>query len=261
MHEETVHRAATVDAEYADRLACGAHGFDEIARLVRDALERRAGEMRARRRALDPDQQSARVHVPMRRSQAGERRDEVHVVVSRETRRERLGLGGRRDDAETIAQPLHRRARDERASLERVANALADVPCDRGEKAAARRRWAIRGIHQKEAARPVGVLRLARCEAGLTEERGLLVPGDSGDRNDRAEVPRVGLGDDSTRAHRARHHRAWDVEEREKIVVPDTAVNVEHERPRCVREVGRVRASPGQVPDQPRVDGSAHELA
>src|SRR5947208_2177826 len=75
----------------------------EIARLVRDALQRRAREMRACGAALDPDEQTARVHVPVRRAETGERRHEIHAVVARETRRERLGLVRACDEAEAVA--------------------------------------------------------------------------------------------------------------------------------------------------------------
>ena len=48
------------------------------------------------------------------------------------------------------------------------------------------------GVHQHEAAGAVGVLRHARLEAGLAEERGLLVPGDP-ERKTRAERTRNGV--------------------------------------------------------------------
>jgi glycerol kinase len=114
------------------------------------------------------DQQAARVHVPVWRAESGERRNEVDVVVAGEAGRERLRFGGCPDDAETVAKPLHRCPGDEGASFERVADAGADVPGDRRQETAARRSGAVTGVHEKEAARPVGVLRLAECEAGLS---------------------------------------------------------------------------------------------
>src|SRR4029079_12394973 len=120
-----------------------------------------------------------------------ERRAEVQVVLPSKARRERLGLCGGRDDAETVAQPLHGGSGDECASLERVAKPGSDIPRDRREEAAARWCCAVTGVHQEKAASSIRVLRLARCEAGLTEERGLLVAGDPGDRHGRPEVTLV----------------------------------------------------------------------
>src|SRR5207247_1845292 len=82
LHEETVRRPAAVDPEHIDRLTRPAHRFDEIACLVRDALERRASEMRARCPALDPDEQPPRVHIPVRSAEAGECRHEVYVLIA-----------------------------------------------------------------------------------------------------------------------------------------------------------------------------------
>src|SRR5206468_12976498 len=59
LHEETVRCPSAVDAKHVDLLTRAAHRFDEIARLVRDALERRTSEMCASGPALDPDQQTA----------------------------------------------------------------------------------------------------------------------------------------------------------------------------------------------------------
>src|SRR5207237_926658 len=77
LHEESVRGPAAVDAKNLDGLICAAHRLDEVPRLIRNALERRASEMRARRSALDPDEQTARVHVPVRRAKTGERGYEV----------------------------------------------------------------------------------------------------------------------------------------------------------------------------------------
>src|SRR5256885_86195 len=185
--------------------------------------------MRARRSALDPDEQTARVHVPVRRAKTRERGYEVDVVISFETRRERFSFRGRRDDPETVAQPLHRRTGYERASLERIAHPGADVPGDRREQPAAHGNGPLSRVHEKEAAGAVGVLCLPGVEAGLPEESSLLVSGDPGYRYSRAEVPGVALSDDPARPHRRRHHRTRDIEQREEVVVPHRAMDVEHE--------------------------------
>ena len=166
--------------------------------------------MRACRPALDADQKAARVHVPVRRAESGERGDEIHVVVARQPGRQRLGLRGRRDDPEPVAQPLHRRTRDERASLERVADTVARVPRDSREKTAAGQSRAVRRVHEQEASGPVRVLRLSGGEARLAEERGLLVAGDSRDGQASPEVLCVGLRDEPARSDRRGQHRPRD---------------------------------------------------
>src|SRR5205823_13165820 len=43
--------------------------------------------------------------------------------------------------------------------------------------------------------------------------------------------------------------------------VPHSAMDVEHERSRCVRHIGREGPAAGELPDEPRVDRPAHEIA
>jgi hypothetical protein len=69
-------------------------------------------------------------------------------------------------------------------------------------------------VHQHEAAGAIGVLDHARLEAGLAEQRRLLVTGDAGDR-DRVVEEELRPG---VRVHRAgvahlRQHRARNVEQ------------------------------------------------
>ena len=217
--------------------------------------------MRARRAPLDPDEQAARVHVPVRGAEAGERGHQVHTIVAPQALRERFGLSGLGDDAEPIAKPLHRRPGDEGAALERVAEAVADVPGDRREQATARGRRTLPSVREEETAGAVGVLRLARTKAGLAEEGRLLVADDPGDRDGRAEMRRLGRGRDAARAHRRREQRAREVERAQQLVVPGSAVDVEDERPRRVRDGRNVSASAAEPPHQPRVDRSAEQLA
>src|SRR5207247_1990766 len=72
LHQEASGGATTTRAQHVDGLTGRGHRRDEVARLVGDALERRARQVRARRAALDPDEQTAGVHVPVRRAEAGE---------------------------------------------------------------------------------------------------------------------------------------------------------------------------------------------
>ena len=124
----------------------------------------------------------------MRRTETGEGGDEIDVVVPFQRRGQRLALGGVFDDAEAIAEPLHRRAGDEDRRLERVGNLSPEPPGDRRQESLARLGSLGPGVQQHEAAGPVGVLGLARALAGLPEERRLLVTGYAGDRGLPAEL-------------------------------------------------------------------------
>ena len=60
---------------------------------------------------------------------------------------------------------------------------VADLPGDRREQPEAARRPVRAGVHEHERAGAVGALGVARVEARLAEERGLLVAGDARDRD------------------------------------------------------------------------------
>jgi len=59
-----------------------AHRGHRVGGLVRDRLQRRARQMRASRTAREAHDRSARVWVPVRRTEAGKRRHEVDAVVA-----------------------------------------------------------------------------------------------------------------------------------------------------------------------------------
>ena len=96
-------------------------------------------------------------------------------------------------------------------------------------------------VHEHEAAGPVGALDLARLEAGLAEQRRLLVAEVARDR-DAGQVPDpvavdLGRGADLGQ-HRGRH--ADRVEQRR---LPGERLEAHQHRPRGVRDVGHVDAA------------------
>src|SRR5690606_41731696 len=76
-------------------------------------------------------------------------------------------------------------AADEDAAFERVFERAvgAEAPGDGGDKLVFRGDGFFAGVLKKEATGAVGVFRHAGAEAGLAEERGLLVAGDACDRH------------------------------------------------------------------------------
>jgi hypothetical protein len=136
----------------------------------------------------------------VRRAEADEGRHHEHAAAIRHAGRQLLPLRPTADDAQPVAQPLHGRAAHEDAAFEQVVGRAIDAPAHRGQQAVVRGHRMAAQMHQHEAARAVGILDHARLMAGLAEGRGLLVAGDAGHRDRRAEqaawvVPTSSLDD------------------------------------------------------------------
>ena len=114
------------------------HGLQQIARLVAHRLQRRARELAGPGRARQAEQRAARLGLPVGRAEADEGRHEIDVLA-------RIGLGGQRaalrrrgDDAQAVAQPLHRRAGDEDGALQRIGALAVELVGDGGQQPVAR---------------------------------------------------------------------------------------------------------------------------
>ena len=83
----------------------------------------------------------------------------------------------------------------------------------------------IAGVHHDEASGAVGVLRHTRIDAPLTEQRGLLIAGNSGDRNPLRSLPHH-----FARRHDPRQNVARDFQDSQQIIVPFAGVDVEEQR-------------------------------
>src|SRR5262245_29802115 len=108
--------------------------------------------------------------------------------------------------------------------------------------------------HEKEAAGAVGVLCHAWLEAGLAEERGLLVTCDAENRN----LVTVDFREQSVRWRELRWHdlreaRLRNVEHRGELGVPRERVQVEEKGAACVGHVRDVMRATGEIPDDPAV--------
>jgi hypothetical protein len=209
--------------------------------------------MRARGAARQPGDQPARVGPPLRRAEPRQCRDEGDAVGRFHARREPLALRGRLDHAETVAEPLQRRAADEYGALGRVLRrAPRRYSCRRRQQALHRGAHVPAERRQHERPRPVRRLGLAGSEARLPEERRLLV---AGDPRDGTRAPRRHrLRDEPRRGHDPGQHLRVDAEEREQLVVPGAGGEVEEQRPGRVRHVRDVRGAMRQLPHEPGVD-------
>ena len=86
------------------------------------------------------------------------------------------------------------------------------------------------GVHEQEGAGSVGVLRPARGEAALAEERRLLVTRDARNGNLRAEPFGIRRAKDPARIPHLGQHGAGDAEFAEQQVVPVALVDVVEQR-------------------------------
>ena len=196
---------------------------------------------------------AARVRRPVRRAEAGERRDEVHAVGRVDRPRERLALGGVGEQAEPVAQPLHRCARDEDRSFERVRrDRCPRRPCARARAAAASSRRRCRRA------------RTRRCRTSPSRRRARRATPAGRRRARRPAASRRGTSprrttsaDGCTSGSSAR----GTAKSSSSSSLQSSVVEVEQHRARRVRHVGRVHRAAGQLPEQPRVDRAEREPA
>ncbi len=83
-----------------------------------------------------------------------------------------------------------------------------------------RDRLAQSGMHQRETAGAVSVLRKSGPEAGLPEQCRLLIARDAGDRNLGSQMFGCGGADDGAGGNDSRQHRARDAEDVQQFVIP-----------------------------------------
>ena len=114
--------------------AVGLHRLEHVAGLVGDRFERGAGDLGPAAAARQAQDRAAGVRVPVGRAQADEGRHHVDAAGALHRGGQRLGLGGAVDDPQAVAQPLHRRARDEDRAFQAVGDLAVQAPADRGQQ-------------------------------------------------------------------------------------------------------------------------------
>ena len=186
------------------RPAACVHGLDHVAGLERHGLHDGAGQVGARRAAGDAGERAAGVRIPPGAAEAGEGGHE-HTPRRCRARTPPAGRPRRRG----AMSPSPSRSHWTAAPVTKMApsRAYAVVP-SASVQATVVSRPSVGGghrsadVHEHEAAGAVGVLRGARLEAGLPEQRGLLVAGDAGDRDAGGQAAAIG-GDAEAAARRA----------------------------------------------------------
>ena len=197
--------------------------------------------------------------VPVRRAQAGEGRHHDHAARVGHAGRQGLHVLAAADGLQAVAQPLHHGAGHEHTALQGVGRRGIGLRRGRGHQPVLRLVAGTAGVHQHEAAGAVGVLGQARLEAGLAEQRRLLVTRDAAHGNGRTEEARLAEGM-ARREHR-RQHRLGHSQRLQQRGRPGVAADVEQHRARGVAHVGGVHAAFGQLPQEPAVDGAEGQRA
>ncbi len=95
----------------------------------------------------------------------------------------------------------------------------------------------------------------------MTNQGRLLVARRSGDGQRTAEQGRIGLADNASTGNDGGQGHARHVEQGAQVVAPRDRLQIHQSGARCIGGVGRMDPAPGQIPDQPGVDGPQFDLA
>ena len=212
--------------------------------------------------AGEAEQRAAHARIPVGRAEADEGRHQIDALHGIGFVGERAGLGGLLDDAEAVAQPLHRGARDEDRAFERVGAFAFELIGDGGEQLVLRGDRRRAGVEQRKAAGAVG--RLDHARARSRPGRWSRPAGRRRCRRSRSAPPNrsgvalaeLGGGILHLRQHRARHARIFSSSSSHCA-----GVDVEQQRARGVGGVGGVHLAAGEPPEQIAIDGAEHQLA
>ena len=263
LHGPIARHHAAVDAQHRFRPGrpVAVHGLQQIARLIAHRLQRRSCELAGPSCTRQAEQRAARLGLPIGRAEPDEGRHEIDVLTGISFGGQRAALRCRGDDAQAVAQPLHRGAGDEDGALQRIGALAVELIGDGGQQPVARGDGSRAGIDEREATGAVGRLDHAGREAGLADGGGLLVAGDAEDGDGCAEDRGFGHSVLSIAVAYLGQDGARHVEEREEIVVEGTLGEVIEQRARGVGGVGGVHFAACEAPDQERVDGAEGQVA
>ena len=260
LHEEAVAARAAVHREGGKGNArIALHGGQQVVDLIRDGFLCGADDVLTGGAACQADEAAARVHIPVRRTEAGERRNKIHAARVLDLAGIVFGITALGEEPHFVAQPLDDRAADEQAALERILRFAAEPDADGGEQSVFALTGGHAGVHQQETAGAVGVLRITGGKTGLPEQRGLLVACDA--RNGYLTAGQRHMAVHLARGAHARQHGAGNIERIEQGVVPVEAVNVEYHRACGVGRIRDVDLAARQLPHEPRIHRAEQNLA
>ena len=152
------------------------------------------------------------VLIPMGRAQTGEGRDDVAAVGIGHLGRHVLRVGGGIDEPHFVPQPLNRRPRHENRAFQRIGYLSVQAPGNRRDQPVLAEYGLIAGVHQHKAAGAVGIFGFSGLEAGLAEQRRLLVSRRPRDGDGRAKILRQRLAVNAAAGPDLRKHTLGDIQ-------------------------------------------------
>ena len=204
---------------------------------------------------------TARILIPMRRTQAYKSRNHVAAVGIGHRFRHSFGFGSIANQPQLITQPLDSSTGNKNGAFKRIFHLAVYTPGDSCNKTVFAVYRLFAGIHQHKTARTVGIFCFAGCKAGLSEQRTLLVTCSAGDRN--RSLKKLGIGRTVYTAgwFNLRQHLARNAQNSQDFVIPLQSMNIKHQ---CTRSIGIIRnmnLTAGQLPDNPAVNSTEQQLS
>ena len=159
------------------------HRRDDVADLIRNAVERRTHNLVPSCEPRHPAEHRPRIRFPVRRAETGKRRHQIRRIRRIGCLRQRSCLPGRPDQMQVILEPGHDRAGIIDVPLQHIVDPAADLPGKRSDNSPIRKHRRLSRVHHHRGAGSVRTLRLSGRKASLPEERGMRIAEHAMDRH------------------------------------------------------------------------------
>ena len=156
---------------------------------------------------------TSRVAVPIRSAKSGKCRNNITPCRIIYLCGKRFTLCRIPDKFHLVTQPLDCCSCNEYRTFECVIDLSISAPANRRNKPMLRKNWCLSGIHQKETARSICILRIARLKAILSKERCLLIACGTRDRDFAAQQIRTCITIDFTVRTHLWQHAFWNIQQ------------------------------------------------
>ena len=189
------------------------HRRKHIRHLISDRIKRCPHDMFFIHTACQSHDRTTRVTVPIWSAKPGKCRNNITPCRIIYLRGKFLTLCRIPDKFHLITQPLYRCACNEDRTFECIIDLSFSAPADRRYKPVLRKDRCLTGIHQKETARSICILRIARLKAILSKERCLLIACGTRDRDFAAQQIRTCITIDFTVRTHLWQHAFWNIQQ------------------------------------------------
>ncbi len=237
------------------------HGIQQVTGLVADGLQCRASKFRRAGAARQAEHRAACFGIPPGGAETDEGGHEIDFLRIVCLVRKRPGFRCGADHLQPVAQPLNRRTCNEDRALQRVIGLAVQTIGDRRQQPVLGANDVLARVQKRKAACSIGGFQHAGREAGLADDGGMLISGDTQDRNFRAKQVSIGNTEVRSAIQNFRQDGFRHIENVEKFLVPDILLNVEHQRARGIGGVGHEGLAARQPPDEEGIDRAEAKLA